>query len=68
MPTANGGVSSAIATPVYGKLSDLYGRRRLLSVAIAVYLCGSILCAFSQSMPQLVAFRVLQGLGGGGLL
>ncbi|MFT4101911.1 MAG: MDR family MFS transporter [Burkholderiaceae bacterium] len=61
-------VASTVATPLYGKLSDLYGRRRLMNISIAMTLGGSILCALAQSMPQLVLFRVVQGLGGGGLM
>jgi len=61
-------VASTVATPLYGKLSDLYGRRRLLNISIAMALCGSVLCALAQSLPQLVLFRVIQGLGGGGLM
>lgn len=61
-------VASTVSTPIYGKLSDLYGRRPLLSVAIAIYMLAALLCALAQSMPQLVAFRILQGLGGGGLI
>ncbi|MCM5570213.1 MFS transporter [Burkholderiaceae bacterium FT117] len=61
-------VASTVSTPIYGKLSDLYGRRPLLSAAIAIYMGAALLCALAQSMPQLVAFRILQGLGGGGLI
>lgn len=61
-------VASTVSTPIYGKLSDLYGRRPLLSVAIAIYMLAALLCALAESMPQLVAFRILQGLGGGGLI
>lgn len=61
-------VASTVSTPIYGKLSDLYGRRPLLSVAIGIYMLAALLCALAQSMPQLVAFRFLQGLGGGGLI
>ena len=61
-------VASTVATPIYGKLSDVYGRRRLLSIAILITMTASVLCAFAQSMPQLIALRVLQGLGSGGLM
>lgn len=53
--------------PIYGKLGDLYGRRRILLVAIGVFLAGSMACSTTQTMDELVAARFLQGLGGGGL-
>ena len=59
---------STIATPLYGRLSDMYGRRRLMIVSISVFLAGSILCGLSRSMLQLIAFRAVQGLGAGGLM
>jgi EmrB/QacA subfamily drug resistance transporter len=54
--------------PLYGKLSDLYGRRRLFVVSISIFVVGSALCAVAQSIGELVAMRALQGLGAGGLL
>src|SRR5919202_1567638 len=54
--------------PLYGKLSDLYGRRRMFIVSISIFLLGSALCGAAQSMGQLIAFRALQGVGAGGLL
>src|SRR5215469_14961375 len=61
-------LASTITTPLYGKLGDLYGRKRLLMIAIAIFLVGSALSGLSHSMDQLIAFRALQGLGAGGLM
>ncbi len=61
-------LSSTASTPLYGKLSDLYGRRPVYRTAIIVFLIGSVLAGAAQSMLQLVAARAVQGLGGGGLI
>ena len=61
-------VAATVATPVYGSLSDIHGRQRMMTIAIVIYLVAAIGCLFAQSMPQLLALRVLQGLGGGGLV
>jgi EmrB/QacA subfamily drug resistance transporter len=61
-------LTSTAATPIYGKLSDLYGRKIMLQIAIFVFLLTSALCALAATMGQLIAFRALQGLGGGGLM
>ena len=61
-------VASTATTPLYGKLSDTYGRRALFFVAVGVFLVGSALCGLSQDMVQLIAFRAVQGLGAGGLI
>lgn len=61
-------LGSVAATPLYGKLSDLYGRRALTQTALAFFVGASVLAAASQSMWQLVASRGLQGIGGGGLM
>jgi EmrB/QacA subfamily drug resistance transporter len=60
-------ITSTITTPLYGKLSDIYGRRPLFITAISIFLVGSALSGFSQSMYQLAGYRALQGLGAGGL-
>jgi EmrB/QacA subfamily drug resistance transporter len=59
--------TSTVATPLYGKLSDLYGRRPLFLLAISVFIAGSALCGTATSMYQLAGFRAFQGLGAGGL-
>ncbi len=60
-------LTSTVAAPIYGKLSDLYGRRRLLQFAIAVFVIASVSCGLAQNMGMLIASRALQGIGGGGL-
>src|ERR1700740_412771 len=61
-------LTSTVAMPVYGRLADIYGRRRLILLAIGVFLTGAVVCAFAQSMPQLIAARAIQGLGAAGLV
>jgi EmrB/QacA subfamily drug resistance transporter len=61
-------LSTTIVVPLYGKLGDVYGRRVVLQVAVAIFLVGSALCGLAENLPELIAFRVLQGLGGGGLI
>ncbi len=61
-------LASTISAPLYGKLGDLYGRKVVLQTAIVIFLIGSALCGLSQDMTQLIVFRALQGLGGGGLI
>lgn len=60
-------LSSTAAAPLYGKVGDLYGRKRLFLFAIIVFLVGSMLCGISQNIEQLIAFRAIQGFGAGGL-
>jgi EmrB/QacA subfamily drug resistance transporter len=60
-------LTSTASTPLWGKISDLYGRRLIFQVAIVIFLLGSALSGLSQNMGQLIGFRALQGAGGGGL-
>jgi EmrB/QacA subfamily drug resistance transporter len=60
-------LTSTASTPLWGKISDLYGRRLIFQVAIGIFLVGSALSGLSQNMTELIAFRALQGIGGGGL-
>ena len=60
-------ITSTLTTPLYGKLSDIYGRKPLFLFAITVFVLGSVACTFSTSMYQLAGFRALQGIGAGGL-
>ncbi|MCK9875524.1 MFS transporter [Frankia sp. AgPm24] len=60
-------ITSTITTPLYGKLSDLYGRKQLFMTAISIFLVGSVLCGLATDMYMLAGFRAVQGLGAGGL-
>ena len=60
-------LASALTTPVFGKLADLFSRRRLMLIGIAIFLFGSMLCGVAQSMEMMVLFRAIQGLGGGAI-
>lgn len=61
-------LTSAVSTPLYGKISDLFGRKKIFQISIVIFLIGSMLCGLSQNMSQLILFRGLQGLGAGGLM
>ena len=61
-------LTSTAMTPILGKLSDIYGRRALLLPSLAFFIVASMLCGFAQSLPQLIAARALQGIGGAGLM
>src|SRR5436190_6495801 len=61
-------LANTVATPLFGKLSDIHGRRRMMLVAIIIFIVGSIACALAPNMPALIASRALQGIGGGGIL
>ena len=61
-------LASTASTPLWGKLGDLYGRKRLFQLAIIIFLVGSALSGQSRNMPELITFRAIQGLGGGGLM
>ncbi|SCK20572.1 drug resistance transporter, EmrB/QacA subfamily [Streptomyces sp. SceaMP-e96] len=61
-------LTTAVATPIWGKAGDLYGRKGTFMAAIVLFLAGSMLCGLAQDMGQLIAFRALQGLGAGGLM
>ncbi|MEH3156741.1 MAG: MDR family MFS transporter [Gordonia paraffinivorans] len=60
-------ITSTLATPIYGKLSDMYGRKPFFMAAISIFVVGSLLCSTSTSMYELAGFRALQGIGAGGL-
>lgn len=60
-------LTTAVVTPLYGKISDLFGRKKVFQIAIVIFLIGSALCGLSQNIDQLIFFRAIQGLGAGGL-
>ncbi|EHJ01624.1 major facilitator superfamily MFS_1 [Clostridium sp. DL-VIII] len=60
-------LTSAISTPIYGKLADLYGRKNILSIGIIIFLVGSFMCGLSQNMYMLIIFRAIQGIGAGSI-
>src|SRR6476646_9322470 len=61
-------LASTASTPLWGKLGDMYGRKRFFQAAIVIFLAGSALAGLSQSIGELIAFRAVQGIGGGGLM
>ncbi|WP_156754572.1 MFS transporter [Actinokineospora pegani] len=61
-------ITSTVTTPLYGKLSDIYGRKPLFTIAISIFIIGSLACTLSTSMYELAAFRAIQGVGAGGLM
>jgi EmrB/QacA subfamily drug resistance transporter len=61
-------LANTVATPLFGKLSDIHGRRRMMLIAIVIFIAGSVACALAPNMPALIAARALQGIGGGGIL
>ncbi|MFL6238737.1 MAG: MDR family MFS transporter [Actinomycetes bacterium] len=61
-------LTSTVSTPLYGKISDLYGRKKVFQAAIVIFLLGSVLSGLSQNIGELIGFRAIQGLGAGGLL
>jgi EmrB/QacA subfamily drug resistance transporter len=61
-------LAQTVVTPLYGKLGDLYGRKVVLQAGLVIFLAGSALCGLAQNLTELIAFRALQGLGGGGLM
>lgn len=61
-------LASTATTPIWGKISDLYGRKKIFQLAIIVFLVGSVLCGAAQNMPMLIGSRAIQGIGGGGLM
>src|SRR3954454_2783087 len=61
-------LGTTVSTPLWGKLGDLYGRKNVFLISIVLFLVGSALCGFAQSMPELIGFRAFQGLGSGGLI
>ena len=61
-------ITATISTPLYGKLSDIYGRKPFFLIAISLFVIGSLLCTLSNSMYELAGFRAFQGLGAGGLM
>src|SRR5262249_27537639 len=60
-------LSQAVSIPIYGRLADVYGRKRVFVAGAALFLTGSTLCGFARGMPALIAYRALQGLGAGGV-
>jgi EmrB/QacA subfamily drug resistance transporter len=61
-------LATTVVVPLYGKLGDVFGRRLVLQAAVVIFLIGSALCGMAQNLPELIAFRIVQGLGGGGLM
>src|SRR5688572_30911204 len=61
-------LAATAVTPLFGKLSDIHGRRIMMLIAIAIFIAGSVICALAPNMPVLIAGRALQGVGGGGIL